>query len=89
MRDNGTGIPRDIRDKVYDPFFTTKPPGEGTGLGLSLSYEIVVQGHGGSMTFETEESRFTEFVITLPKRARRSSPPPAGAPLPLDDRAHG
>jgi signal transduction histidine kinase len=68
VRDNGAGIPEALRGQVYTPFFTTKPAGEGTGLGLSLSQEIVVQGHGGSITFECEDGAFTEFVVTLPRR---------------------
>lgn len=67
VRDNGTGVPDSIVKKVFTPFFTTKPPGEGTGLGLSLSYETVVQQHRGRMEFSTREGEFTEFVITLPK----------------------
>ena len=67
VRDNGTGVPDLIVKKVFTPFFTTKPPGEGTGLGLSLSYETVVQQHRGRMEFSTREGEFTEFVITLPK----------------------
>src|SRR5262249_31724935 len=54
VRDNGTGIPADIRDKLFQPFFTTKPTGEGTGLGLSISYDIVTQQHGGTITIESE-----------------------------------
>ena len=67
VRDNGTGVPEDLTDKIFDPFFTTKPPGEGTGLGLSLSYETVVQQHGGRMVVSSEEGEFTEFVVTLPR----------------------
>jgi signal transduction histidine kinase len=70
VRDNGSGIPAAVREKVFNPFFTTKPTGEGTGLGLSISYDIVVQGHGGTMTVESEEENFTEFCIVLPKRAQ-------------------
>ena len=68
VRDNGTGIPAGIRDKLFQPFFTTKPTGEGTGLGLSISYDIVTQQHGGSITVDSQENAFTEFVITLPRR---------------------
>jgi GAF domain-containing protein len=65
--DNGTGIPDEVREKMFDPFFTTKPPGEGTGLGLSLSYDIVVKQHGGSITVNTVPGEFTEFCILLPR----------------------
>jgi len=65
--DNGNGISKDILDKIFQPFFTTKPTGEGTGLGLSLSYDIVTKVHGGEINFNTEEGSFTEFIITLPK----------------------
>ncbi|WP_437627959.1 trifunctional serine/threonine-protein kinase/ATP-binding protein/sensor histidine kinase [Sorangium sp. So ce1151] len=68
IHDNGAGIPSDVRGRVFDPFFTTKSAGEGTGLGLSISREIVEQGNGGVLRFETEEGSFTEFIITLPKR---------------------
>jgi signal transduction histidine kinase len=68
IRDNGDGIPKDIRDKIFNPFFTTKPAGQGTGLGLSISYDIIVQEHKGEIKVETEEGEFTEFVIKLPKR---------------------
>jgi len=66
IRDNGTGIPEAIRDKIFQPFFTTKPTGEGTGLGLSLSYDIIVKGHGGEIGVESEEGRVTAFSIKLP-----------------------
>jgi len=69
IRDNGTGIPPEVRDKIFNPFFTTKPAGEGTGLGLSLSYDIVVKQHAGSISVETEPGQFTEFRIVLPRRA--------------------
>ena len=64
--DNGLGIPEAMRQKIFQPFFTTKPSGEGTGLGLSLSYDIVTQGHGGTLTVESQEGKFTEFLISLP-----------------------
>jgi len=66
VRDNGTGIPEDVKDKIMQPFFTTKPTGEGTGLGLSLSYDIIVKGHGGKINVDTAEGEFTEFTISLP-----------------------
>jgi len=66
VKDTGNGIPDAIKDKIMQPFFTTKPTGEGTGLGLSLSYDIVVKGHGGSIGVDTDEGEFTEFIITLP-----------------------
>jgi len=66
VRDNGTGIPDAVKDKILQPFFTTKPTGEGTGLGLSLSYDIVVKGHGGKIEIFSEEGVYTEFVISLP-----------------------
>ena len=68
MRDNGTGIPPEIRDKLFQPFFTTKPTGEGTGLGLSISYDIVTQQHGGTITVESEPGAFTEFTVRLPRQ---------------------
>jgi signal transduction histidine kinase len=68
VRDNGGGIPDDIRDKLFQPFFTTKPTGVGTGLGLSISYEIVTKQHGGTINVASEVGRFTEFVVTLPHR---------------------
>lgn len=66
VKDNGTGIPDDIKEKIMQPFFTTKPTGEGTGLGLSLSYDIIVKGHQGKIDIATKEGEFTEFIITLP-----------------------
>ena len=68
VRDNGTGIPPEIRDKLFQPFFTTKPTGEGTGLGLSISYDIVTQQHGRTITVESQPGAFTEFVIRLPRQ---------------------
>jgi signal transduction histidine kinase len=65
VRDNGTGIAPEIRDKLFQPFFTTKPTGEGTGLGLSISYDIVTQQHGGTITVESEPGAFTEFTVHL------------------------
>jgi PAS domain S-box-containing protein len=67
IRDNGNGIPLEVRDKIFHPFFTTKSAGVGTGLGLSISYDIVVQEHKGQLNVETEEGEYTEFTITLPK----------------------
>ena len=67
VRDNGIGIPSELRDKLFQPFFTTKPTGEGTGLGLSISYEIVTQQHGGTITVESEQGLFTEFTVRLPR----------------------
>ena len=67
IRDNGVGIPPENRDKLFQPFFTTKPTGEGTGLGLSISYEIVTQQHGGTITVDSEVGDFTEFTVRLPR----------------------
>jgi signal transduction histidine kinase len=72
IRDNGGGIPPEVREKMFNPFFTTKPPGEGTGLGLSLSYDIVVKQHAGSIEVDTEPGEFTEFRIILPRAAATS-----------------
>ncbi|HEY3911635.1 MAG TPA: GAF domain-containing protein [Stellaceae bacterium] len=83
VRDNGTGIPPELRDKLFQPFFTTKPTGEGTGLGLSISYDIVTQQHGGTIEVDSRAGEYTEFTIRLPRRARVG----AGAtrpPLPAD-----
>jgi PAS domain S-box-containing protein len=68
VRDNGTGIAPAIRDKLFQPFVTTKPTGEGTGLGLSISYEIVTQQHGGTIEVDSEPGAFTEFTIRLPRQ---------------------
>src|SRR5438270_83682 len=67
IRDNGTGIPLEIKEKMFNPFFTTKPAGEGTGLGLSMSHDIVVKQHGGKIDVHTQPGSFTEFIITLPR----------------------
>ena len=67
IRDNGTGIPAEVQEKMFNPFFTTKPAGEGTGLGLSMTHDIIVKQHGGRIDVETEAGVFTEFVITLPR----------------------
>jgi two-component system, NtrC family, sensor kinase len=69
IRDNGTGIPPDVKEKMFNPFFTTKPTGEGTGLGLSISYDIVVKQHGGSIEVDTKPGEFTEIQIILPRAA--------------------
>jgi signal transduction histidine kinase len=65
IRDNGNGIPQKIIDKIFQPFFTTKPTGQGTGLGLSLSYDII-KAHGGEIKVESKEGEGTEFIITIP-----------------------
>ncbi|MBR1178746.1 GAF domain-containing protein [Bradyrhizobium sp. KB893862 SZCCT0404] len=67
IRDNGTGIPPEVKEKLFSPFFTTKPAGEGTGLGLSMSHDIVVKQHGGTIDVKTDPGVFTEFIITLPR----------------------
>jgi two-component system, NtrC family, sensor kinase len=72
IRDNGTGIPADVREKMFNPFFTTKPAGEGTGLGLSMSHDIIVKQHGGTIDVETEPGQFTEFTIVLPRNSNSS-----------------
>src|SRR5205814_621196 len=70
IRDNGVGIPPEIKDKLFQPFFTTKPTGEGTGLGLSISYDIVTQQHGGKIIVDSRVGEFTEFTVRLPRRSR-------------------
>ena len=67
IRDNGIGIPADVKEKIFNPFFTTKPAGEGTGLGLSLSHDIVVKQHGGGIEVDSNPNTFTEFLIVLPR----------------------
>jgi two-component system NtrC family sensor kinase len=71
IRDNGTGIPAEVKEKIFNPFFTTKPSGEGTGLGLSMSHDIIVKQHGGTIEVETEPKQFTEFKIVLPRTGQR------------------
>ena len=78
--DNGTGIPREIEGRVFQPFFTTKPAGEGAGLGLTLSHDIVVDGHRGSIRLSTSAGEWTEVVIALPRRA--PGRPPTAKPIP-------
>jgi two-component system, NtrC family, sensor kinase len=77
VRDNGAGIAPEPRDKLFQPFFTTKPTGEGTGLGLSISYDIVTQQHGGTITVDSGVGEFTEFTIRLP-RSRQAATVGAG-----------
>jgi two-component system, NtrC family, sensor kinase len=67
IRDNGTGMPPDVREKIFNPFFTTKPAGEGTGLGLSMSHDIVVKQHGGAIEVDTQPGEFTELTVVLPR----------------------
>ncbi len=69
-RDNGPGMETTLREKIFEPVFTTKPTGQGTGLGLSLSYDIVTQGHGGTMTVEGDEGEGAAFIVTLPVTLR-------------------
>jgi signal transduction histidine kinase len=76
IRDNGTGIPPDVQAKMFNPFFTTKPAGEGTGLGLSLSHDIVVKQHGGSLDVATEPGAFTEFTIVVPRTLTKAGAAP-------------
>jgi signal transduction histidine kinase len=73
IRDNGTGIPPEVKDKMFNPFFTTKPAGEGTGLGLSMSHDIIVKQHGGTIDVETAPGQFTEFRIVLPRTSNPSN----------------
>jgi signal transduction histidine kinase len=69
IRDNGTGIPPEAREKMFNPFFTTKPAGEGTGLGLSITHDIIVKQHSGSIEADTQPGEFTEIKVILPRRA--------------------
>ncbi|MGA9002167.1 MAG: ATP-binding protein [Pseudolabrys sp.] len=69
IRDNGAGIPPEVKERIFNPFFTTKPAGEGTGLGLSISHDIIVKQHGGSIEVDTRPGAFTEFRIVLPRIA--------------------
>jgi len=68
VRDNGTGIAPEIREKLFQPFVTTKPTGEGTGLGLSIAYDIITQQHGGTIDVDSREGKFTEFIVRLPRQ---------------------
>ena len=75
--DNGVGVPEEIKDKLFQPFFTTKPTGQGTGLGLSISYDIVTQQHGGTIEVDSRVGEFTEFTVRLPRATR--DPPQSAA----------
>jgi two-component system, NtrC family, sensor kinase len=69
IRDNGIGIPPEVKEKMFNPFFTTKPAGEGTGLGLSITHDIIVKQHSGSIEVDTQPGEYTEIRITLPRTA--------------------
>ena len=69
IRDNGTGIPPEVREKMFNPFFTTKPAGEGTGLGLSITHDIIVKQHSGSIEVDTRPGEFAEVRVILPRAA--------------------
>ena len=69
IRHNGIGIPPDVKEKMFNPFFTTKPAGEGTGLGLSITHDIIVKQHSGSIEVDTQPGEFTEVRIILPRAA--------------------
>lgn len=73
VKDNGMGIPQRVLDKIFQPFFTTKPTGQGTGLGLSMSYDIITKGHGGELKVETQEGKYSEFIISLPLKTPKNS----------------
>ncbi|MBV8926553.1 MAG: histidine kinase, partial [Bradyrhizobium sp.] len=73
IRDNGTGISPEVKEKMFNPFFTTKPAGEGTGLGLSMSHDIIVKQHGGTIDVDTLPGAFTEFTIVLPRTSHFST----------------
>ena len=75
IRDNGTGISLEVKEKMFNPFFTTKPAGEGTGLGLSISHDIIVKQHAGAIAVDTQPGQFTEFTIVLPRNAAAAKPP--------------
>jgi two-component system, NtrC family, sensor kinase len=68
IKDNGTGIPKEVIDKIFNPFFTTKPTGQGTGLGLSMSFDIISKIHKGKMEVKSEEGVFTEFILSIPEK---------------------
>jgi len=70
MKDNGPGMTEDVRQRIFEPFYTTKPQGEGTGLGLSVSYFIIVESHGGKMYVESEPDQGCSFILELPVDAR-------------------
>ena len=76
MRDNGTGMAANVMAKVFQPFFTTKPTGEGTGLGLSLAHDIIAQGHGGTLSVESQEGKGTTFSVNLPLDGTAYPPTP-------------
>jgi signal transduction histidine kinase len=73
IRDNGTGIPPEVREKMFNPFFTTKPAGEGTGLGLSITHDIIVKQHSGSIEVDAQPGEFTEIKFVLPRKAAFTS----------------
>jgi signal transduction histidine kinase len=81
VRDNGTGMPESVKSKIFQPFFTTKPTGEGTGLGLSLSYDIITKGQGGDLQVETVEGKFTELVLRLPLQDAVVNQIPSGSAI--------
>ena len=73
VKDNGIGIPESVKQKIFQPFFTTKPTGEGTGLGLSLSYDIITKGHDGELKVDSKEGEYTAFTIMLPLQGNPST----------------
>jgi two-component system, NtrC family, sensor kinase len=75
IMDNGLGIPKNVQSRLFNPFFTTKPIGKGTGMGLAISYQIVTERHHGSLDFISEPGKGTEFVITIPVKARIAKEP--------------